>query len=57
VLAVLNGFGLVKLQPKAAAYAADIVAVLIALERWRPWRDELGANCDGDLPRSPVTAE
>lgn len=29
VLAVLNGFGVVKLQPKAALYAADIVGGLI----------------------------
>src|ERR1044072_8950200 len=29
VLAVLNGFGFVKLQPKAALYAADIVGGLI----------------------------
>jgi hypothetical protein len=29
VLAVLNGFGYVKLQPKAAAYAADIVGELL----------------------------
>lgn len=29
VLAALNGFGLVKLQPKAALYAADIVGGLI----------------------------
>jgi uncharacterized membrane protein YedE/YeeE len=29
VLAVLNGFGIVKLQPKAAMYAADIVGGLI----------------------------
>jgi hypothetical protein len=29
VLAVLNGFGYVKLQPKAAAYAADIVGGLL----------------------------
>jgi len=29
VLAVLNGFGYVKLQPKAALYAADIVGGLI----------------------------
>ncbi len=134
VLGVLNGFGLVALQPKAAAYAADIAgglllgigitlagacpgttlaqigagyrdafftligglagavafsylqpalsktllsqnapklvfnsllglpywagalllalacaAVLIVLEHWRPWREELGANYDGDL--------
>ena len=29
VLAVLNGFGFVKLQPKAALYAADIVGGLL----------------------------
>ena len=29
VLALLNGFGVVKLQPKAALYAADIVGGLI----------------------------
>ena len=29
VLAALNGFGVVKLQPKAALYAADIVGGLI----------------------------
>lgn len=29
VLAVLNGFGIVKLQPKAALYAADVVGGLI----------------------------
>jgi uncharacterized protein len=135
VLAVLNGFGFVKLQPKAALYAADIVGglilgtgialagacpgttlaqigagyrdalftllgglfgavvysyaqptltksflggaapkltfadlfgisywlgalllaiviviVLFALEAWRPWRDDLGKDVDGDLP-------
>ena len=141
VLAVLNGFGFVKLQPKAALYAADIVGglilgvgitlagacpgttlaqigvgyrdalftlvgglagavvfsyaqpwlnktllasgdgkiiftdwigipywagalglavvlaiVLVRLERWRSWRDEMGRNVDGDFgasPRSP----
>ena len=29
VLAILNGFGFVKLQPKAAAYAADLVGGLL----------------------------
>ncbi|WP_163103969.1 YeeE/YedE thiosulfate transporter family protein, partial [Acinetobacter baumannii] len=29
VLAALNGFGLVKLQPKAALYAADIIGGLL----------------------------
>ena len=138
VLAVLNGFGFVKLQPKAALYAADIVGglilgvgitlagacpgttlaqigvgyrdalftlvgglagavafsyaqpwlnktllasgdgkiiftdwigipywagalglaavlaiVLVRLERWRSWRDEMGRNVDGDFDASP----
>jgi len=37
----------------AVAFAAVLVAVLAALERWRPWREELGADVDGDLPSSP----
>ena len=138
VLAVLNGFGYVKLQPKAAAYAADvvgglllgagislsgacpgttlaqigagyrdalftlvggllgavtysyaqpalantflgqsgpklifsdlvgvpywiaalvlaavIVVILVGLEMWSPWRNELGNDVDGDLPAAP----
>lgn len=138
VLAVLNGFGYVKLQPKAAAYAADvvgglllgagislsgacpgttlaqigagyrdalftlvggllgavtysyaqpalantflgqsgpklifsdlvgvpywiaalvlaavIVVILVGLEMWSPWRNELGNDVDGDLPVAP----
>ena len=138
VLAVLNGFGYVKLQPKAAAYAADvvgglllgagislsgacpgttlaqigagyrdalftlvggllgavtysyaqpalantflgqsgpklifsdlvgvpywiaalvlaavIVVILVGLEMWSPWRNELGNDVDGDLPATP----
>ena len=138
VLAVLNGFGFVKLQPKAAAYAADavgglllgagialsgacpgttlaqigagyrdafftliggllgavtfsyaqpmlaktflsqsgpkltfgelagvpywvgalvlaavIIVLLVALEAWTPWRDEMGNDVDGDLPATP----
>jgi len=138
VLAVLNGFGYVKLQPKVAAYAADavgglllgagisisgacpgtalaqigagyrdalftlvgglfgavtysyaqpefaktflgqsgprlvfsdltgipywiaavvlagiIVVILMGLEKWSPWRDELGNDVDGDLRASP----
>ena len=139
VLAVLNGFGYVKLQPKAAAYAADvvgglllgagislsgacpgttlaqigagyrdalftlvgglfgavaysyaqpalantflgqsgpklifsdlvgvpywiaalvlaavIVVILVGLEMWSPWRNELGNDVDGDLPATPL---
>ena len=35
VLAVLNGFGYVKLQPKAAVYAADIVGGLLLGAEYR----------------------
>jgi hypothetical protein len=31
----------------ALALAAVIVIMLVALERWRPWRDELGDDVDG----------
>lgn len=37
----------------ALALAAVLVAVLIALEWWRPWRAEIGANADGDLGPAP----
>ena len=68
VLAVLNGFGFVKLAPKAALYYADVavglilgagnwrgalalaallVTLLIVLERYRPWRSDLGQDWDG----------
>jgi hypothetical protein len=33
----------------ALALAAVIVVVLMVLERWRPWRRELGRNFDGDI--------
>lgn len=33
----------------AAPFAAVLVAGLIALEHWRPWREELGADHDGVL--------
>jgi len=36
----------------ALALAAIIVVVLVALERARPWRDELGNEVDGDLAPS-----
>ncbi len=36
----------------ALAFAAVLVVVLVALERWHPWRDELGRDVDGDLPAS-----
>jgi uncharacterized membrane protein YedE/YeeE len=36
----------------ALALAAVLVLILVALERWRPWREELGRDVDGDLPAS-----
>ncbi|MCX7630710.1 MAG: YeeE/YedE family protein [Geminicoccaceae bacterium] len=44
----------------AFGFAALLVAGLVALERWRPWRAEIGANADGLLPppeaRAPAAA-
>jgi hypothetical protein len=37
----------------ALALAAVLALVLVVLERWRPWRGELGRDVDGDLPASP----
>jgi uncharacterized membrane protein YedE/YeeE len=37
----------------ALALAAVLVAILIALEWWRPWRQELGRDVDGDLGNTP----
>lgn len=40
----------------AAGLAAILVIVLVALERWRPWRDEVGSDVDGAMaPPSPST--
>jgi len=36
--------------PLALVSAVILVAGLVALEKWRPWRSDLGANVDGDLP-------
>ncbi|WP_245416805.1 YeeE/YedE thiosulfate transporter family protein [Undibacter mobilis] len=33
----------------ALGLAAVLVVVLIALEAWRPWRDDMGNDVDGDL--------
>ncbi len=38
----------------ALALAAVLVLGLVALERWRPWREELGRDLDGELPASPA---
>jgi hypothetical protein len=32
----------------AIALAIVIAAVLFLMERWRPWRDDLGADVDGN---------
>lgn len=32
--------------------AAVLAIVLYALEHWRPWREEMGRDVDGDLPES-----
>jgi uncharacterized protein len=37
--------------PLALGVAATLALALVALERWRPWRDEIGAAADGALPR------
>lgn len=39
----------VSYQVLAFGFAAVLVVVLVALERWRPWRAELGADVDGDF--------
>jgi uncharacterized protein len=33
----------------ALGFAAILVLILVLLERWRPWRDELGRDVDGDF--------
>lgn len=35
--------------PAALGLAIVSTAILVALERWRPWRDEMGRNVDGDF--------
>ncbi|MCB4823359.1 YeeE/YedE thiosulfate transporter family protein [Roseicella aerolata] len=39
--------------PLALGFAALLVAGLVALERWRPWRAEIGPAADGLLPQAP----
>jgi uncharacterized protein len=38
----------------AFVLAAILVTGLATLERWRPWRTELGRDVDGDLGGSPI---
>ena len=37
----------------ALALAAVLAVILALLERWRPWRTEIGADADGDLGKPP----
>lgn len=37
----------------ALGFAAVLVIVLVPLERWRSWHDEMGRNVDGDFGISP----
>jgi hypothetical protein len=41
-------------QPAAFALAGAIVVILVALETWKPWRDDMGNDVDGDI--KPTTA-
>jgi hypothetical protein len=36
--------------PLALGFAGLLVVALVGMERWRPWRQELGAEADGLLP-------
>jgi hypothetical protein len=40
----------------ALSIAGVLVIVLVLLERWRPWRDELGRDVDGALEGQPPQA-
>lgn len=40
----------------AFGFATLIVLGLVALERWRPWREEIGTHTDGLLPPPESTA-
>jgi uncharacterized membrane protein YedE/YeeE len=41
--------------PLAIGVAVLLAAALWGLERWRPWREEIGAEADGLLPPRPAT--
>lgn len=40
----------------ALGFAVLLVFVLIALEAWRPWRDDMGNDVDGDLATTQRTS-
>lgn len=37
-------------------FAVALVGLLVALEKWRPWRADLGADVDGDFGPEGSTA-
>ena len=39
----------------ALALAGVIIVILVALEAWSPWENEMGSDVDGDLPISPAS--
>ena len=41
----------------AIGLAAILALVLVALERWQPWRSEIGADADGLMPQSKESDE
>jgi hypothetical protein len=40
----------------ALALAGGIVVILVALEAWKPWRDEMGNDVDGDIKSTTAAA-
>lgn len=48
----VTGIGFV---PLAIGFAVVLVAALWGLERWRPWRTELGKEADGLLPQAAAS--
>jgi hypothetical protein len=53
----LNGLLGLPFWPVALGFAAVLIAALWALERWRPWRAELGTDGDGVLPSEAPTGD
>ncbi len=41
----------------ALALAAVLAVILILLERWRPWRADLGQDCDGSFAVAQETGK
>ncbi len=47
-----NGLLDLPFAPVALVFAAVLIAGLFGLEKWRPWRSELGTRGDGVLPET-----